>query len=114
MVDEESSVESFIKHMRDVEGKVRNVAALRNYANLIHSGLAAIPGLVCRQERFKLALLPWVSRCLVCNEPVARELNGCDGCTALYVQVRTDTRAALARHRDDFFYCLSETTVEGG
>ena len=98
MQDDEDAGRSFIKHMQG------NWEGLQVYANLIWAGLAQVPVSKPKAANFKRDLLPWVSRCKRCGQPVGA--NNCVDCEALYEAVCLQTATNLAKYRKWGFCCL--------
>lgn len=103
MLDEDAG-KSFLKHMLG-----RDRASLTSYANLIYAGMAKIPS-HCKPEEFKLDLLPYVSKCDICDRPVGDHWipeNNCSGCLELLEDVILRAQANYALHKDRGFCCLA-------
>ncbi len=91
---------SFIQYM------VGNGAGLTVYANLIYAGLAKKPVKGAKLSKFMADLLPFVSRCALCEDPMQPEGVGCQGCRELHYELRLRTMKALDANRDRGFHCL--------
>lgn len=106
MIDEEDAGKSFLKHM---QGK--DTASLTSYANLIYARMAQIPVPKQRHDEFKLDLLPYVSKCERCGEPVGSKLSnglvGCIECHELLQDVVLRAQANYALYKDHEFCCLA-------
>ena len=112
MFDTDDAGKSFLQHM-----KGKDHYSLVSYANLIYSGMAQIPVPKTRVEEFKLDLLPYVSKCELCGNPVPmRPSNGCElsctGCQDLLEDVILRAQANYALYKDHGFCCLALEGLE--
>ena len=97
---------SFLKHMAKAGN---DQASLTNYANLIYARFAKVPVSKVKVAKFMADLLPHVSRCLDCDEPMGKGQDfrcACEGCVNMYANFCIATVEALERHRNTRFVCL--------
>lgn len=105
---EDDAGKSFLKHMRG-----KDHASLVSYANLIYAGLAQIPVRKDKAAEFKLDLLPYVSKCEDCGQPVGSQahysegVRYCEACSELLEDVILRAQANYALYKDHGFCCLA-------
>lgn len=105
-MQEDDGGRSFLEHMAKAGN---DPVGLTNYANLMYAGLAKVPVGPKRVVQFMADLLPYVSRCNDCGEPMGNWLKPeceCGDCGDLYANFCMATEEALQRHRNTGFCCL--------
>lgn len=88
----------FIDYMTEI----RNYDGLRNYANLVVTGMAKNPG----SDKLIERLIPWADRCEDCHSVIGKNL-GCHGCREMLDAFVLRTKAAFNRNKK-VTYCCAE------